>query len=272
MNTKPRVVAIVSDIHAGSTVALMPPTFTRKTDGITVEANAIQAFYWEAWKRANAWLAELVGDDPFLLVLNGDLIEGVHHRSTEIISANSSDHVDLAAEILLPLAKRAAKTFLTRGTECHTGDSERALGEILGGQLNEDTGSRVFDRLELRVCGCNFVARHHVSTTSRPWLESNGLGLELASEQLNAARSGDQVPNVLAVAHRHVGGHVVTTGGVCLCTPAWQGLTRHGNKVVPASRCKPGLYVLDWRGVGDGELPAVRAKIYEARHQNYIEA
>ena len=30
------------------------------------------------------------------------------------------------------------------------------------------------------------------------------------------------------------------------------------------------LYALDWRGLADGEFPAVRGKIYEAPHQRFI--
>ena len=62
----------------------------------------------------------------------------------------------------------------------------------------------------------------------------------------------------------HVGGHVVTNEGICIATPAWQGLTRHGHKVVPAAKCKPGVDVLDWRGLRDGSLPQIHRRIYEA--------
>lgn len=261
----PRLLVVASDIHAGSTVAILPPVVTL-AEGQEVHANPLQAWFWQCWKHALGWVGQVAGNDEFGLILNGDLIEGDHHRTDQIIGKNLGDHLAAAEEILRPLAGRASKIYITRGTECHVGDIEVALGKIFGAEVNPDTGRQVFDRLTLDVCGVRLVARHHVSTTSRPWLESNGLGMELASEQLHASRNGEPMPRILCVAHRHVGGHVTTGEGICIATPAWQGLTRHGHKVVGAARCKPGLYILDWRGVPDGELPQIHRRIYEAPH------
>lgn len=258
-----RLAVLVSDIHAGSTVAVMPPRL-ELAEGLTVEPNALQRWYWACWQRAIRWVNETADGDPFLVVVNGDAVEGDHHRTDQIIGRNLTDHVACAEAILRPLTSLASKVYLTKGTECHTGDSEAALGQILQAEKNPETGRRVFDRLTLDICGNRFVARHHVTTTSRPWLEANGLGAELASEQLQAARNGERIPSILHVAHRHIGGHVTTNEGVCIATPAWQGLTRFGHKAVGAARCKPGIYLLDWRGVPDGELPAVRRQIYAA--------
>lgn len=263
------LLVIVSDIHAGSTVAIMPPKLTVAEEQV-VEANALQRFFWKAWLDAMAWTSCVAGSDPFALALNGDMIEGNHHHTKQIISAEVGDHVECAAQVLAPLASRASKIFLTKGTECHTQDSENALGVRLNAEKNPANGRQVFDRLTLDICGTRFVARHHVSTSSRPWLDSNGLGMELASEQLQAVRNGERMPQILAVAHRHVGGHIANGEGICIATPAWQGLTRHGHKVVGAARCKPGLYILDWRGLPDGELPRIHRRIYEAPHAESI--
>lgn len=264
-----RVVAVLSDLHAGSVVALMPPTFTTANDQ-EVKQNPLQAWYWECYKKTLNWIDDVVYDDPAALILNGDLIEGDHHRTTEIISRDIGDHIEIARLLLQPVTMRFNKTFITRGTECHTGNVEATLGKALKAEENPETGKPVFDRLTLDVCGTRLVARHHVTTTSRPWLESNGLGMELAAEQLHAVRNGERMPSVLCVAHRHVAGHVVTGDGLCLATPAWQGMTRHTHKVVPAARCKTGAYILDWRGVEDGQLPVVHRKLFEAPYAKAI--
>lgn len=258
-----RQVVVVSDIHAGSTVAICPPVL-ELAEGLEVRPNALQSWFWQCWLDLLAWIDQETGGEPFALILNGDLIEGDHHRTDQIIGRNIADHLAVAEAVLEPLVKRAAKTFITRGTECHVGDIEAAIGKIFKTEANPENGRHAFDRLALDVCGVRLVARHHVSTTSRPWLESNGLGMELASEQLHAARNGEPQPRILCVGHRHVAGHVVVNEGLCLATPAWQGLTRHGHKVVGAARCKPGAYLLDWRNIPDGQLPAVRRRLYDA--------
>ena len=263
------LLAIASDFHSGSTVALMPPQL-ELAEGLTVIPNELQRWFWACYQDALIWLDRMTAGAPMGLVLNGDLIEGDHHRTDQIIGRNLSDHIACAEATLRPLTKRASRLFLTRGTECHVGDSEAALGKILGAEKNPETGRHAFDRLTLDICGVRLVARHHITTTSRPWLESNGLGAELGSEQLNAVRNGEPMPRILCCAHRHVGGHVVSGDGLCLVTPAWQGLTRHGHRVVPSSRCRPGLYLLDWRGKKDGELPAIHRRIYEAPHTQPI--
>lgn len=267
--SRTRLAVVLSDIHAGSTVALMPPSLTL-AEQQEVRANALQAWYWQCWQHALKWVRAAADGDPFIVVLNGDLIEGDHHRTDQIIGRNLTDHLTCAEAVLRPLTSLASRVFITKGTECHTGDAEAALGQILQAEKNPATGRRVFDRLALDICGNRLVARHHVATTTRPWLEANGLGAELASEQLQAARNGEPMPDILCVAHRHVGGHVTTNEGLCIATPAWQGLTRFGHKAVGAARCKPGLYLLDWRTVEDGELPVVRRRIYEAPHQQAI--
>lgn len=258
-----RAAVFLSDIHAGSTVALMPPE-VMLAEETTVRQNRLQAWFWERWLDLQVWLDHELRGAPFALILNGDLIEGDHHRTDQIVSKNLGDHLNIAEAVLAPIASRAAKVFVTRGTECHVGDTEASLAKRFAAEKDAETGRQVFDRLTLDLCGVRTVVRHHVSTSSRPWLEQNGLGLELAAEQLNAARNGEPIPRILAVGHRHTPGDVQTTEGLCFATPAWQALTRHGHKVVGAARCKPGAYLLDWRNVPDGQMPIVRRRIYEA--------
>ncbi len=256
------LLAIVSDIHAGSVVALMPPEFEVE-HGQIVKANALQLWYWRCWFHAQSWLAGIAGKSKFGLIVNGDCIEGDHHRTHEIWSKLPSDHARCAVELLEPFVRMAHKTWFVQGTECHVGLTESHIARELGGEKNPETKRPIFQRLTLDICGQRLVAKHHISTTSRPWLESNALGAELASEQLNAMRNGERMPNIVCAAHRHVAGHVQTGDGLCLVTSAWQGLTTHGHKVVSASRSKPSIYVLDWRGIPDGELPRVHRRVYD---------
>src|SRR5687768_8086502 len=108
MKTRRRLelLAIISDVHAGSTQALMPPRF-KLSEEQTVEASPLQLFFHECWTHATRWLGDVVNGDPFGLVLNGDMIEGDHHRSDQIISKRLGDHIDCAKELLKPIADKA---------------------------------------------------------------------------------------------------------------------------------------------------------------------
>lgn len=253
-----RLILDLSDLHSGSTTALMPPGF-KNFEGNEVRQNPMQEWLWECWGRLNLWIPEIVAGDPYALVLNGDLIEGNHHGTKQIISPSVGDHVNCAFTLLAPVAEKAERVFVVRGTECHVGENESALGDMLGAEMNTETGKRVFDRLTLDLNGVRNVFRHHIGTSMRRNLAGSGLSIALAEEQVEAANNGEPVPRVLCCAHRHKFGVYQDDNGLCVVTPPWQMLTRFGHKVVSPARTKPGGAFLDYRGKAEGQLPEVRS-------------
>ncbi len=236
----------------------MPPGF-KNFEGNEVRQNPMQEWLWECWGRLNLWIPEIVAGDPYALVLNGDLIEGNHHGTKQIISPSVGDHVNCAFTLLAPVAEKAERVFVVRGTECHVGENESALGDMLGAEMNTETGKRVFDRLTLDLNGVRNVFRHHIGTSMRRNLAGSGLSIALAEEQVEAANNGEPVPRVLCCAHRHKFGVYQDDNGLCVVTPPWQMLTRFGHKVVSPARTKPGGAFLDYRGKAEGQLPEVRS-------------
>jgi hypothetical protein len=260
---QPRVLVILSDIHAGSSKAVLPPGFVT-VEGNEVKQNVLQSWQWQCWQRMQDFVADRVGADKFGLVLNGDLIEGIHHGTKEIISSEVGDHATAAIQLLEPIAARAARVFVVRGTEAHVNNHEHTIAKKLGAVLNPELGIHAFDRLTLEVAGVRCVFRHHIGTTMRRGLAGSQLSLQLAEEQVEAANNGEPIPRVLACAHRHKGGVYKDDNGMCVITPAWQALTRFAHKVVSPARCKPGVIILDWRNCNEGDLPQVHEKYYTA--------
>lgn len=259
-----RMVVIVSDLHCGSTVGLLPPDFVT-LEGNEIQQNAVQRWLWECWTDATErWLPSIVGSDPFALVVLGDAVEGDHHRTTQIISKDMIDHRNAAVECLSPMAKRAAATFVVEGTECHVGNVEHTLAGKLKAVPDPDTGKPAWERLDLTVAGTRSIFQHHITVAIRSYLEASGLGIALGNEQLEAAKNGEQPPKCLFSAHRHRYGEFRDASGLCVVSPPWQVKTRHGMKVVPSARTRPGLVVADWRGLPDGSLPTMHAMIYWA--------
>ncbi len=258
-----RCVVVVADVHAGSTKGLLPPDFINLEDS-PIAQNPMQRWLWECWLRGLAFIGETLDGAPYGLVLNGDLIEGVHHGTKEIISPEVGDHKKAAVEVLRPLAEGAKKTFVVRGTECHVGNQEMSIAESLGAQINPESPAknRTFDRLTLDVAGVRCVFRHHISASVRRQLSATQLSIALGEEQLEAANNEERIPRVVCAAHRHRFGQFQDDHGLCVVSPPWQFLTRHGHKVVSAARTKPGLFILDWRNRADGELPDVKKIIF----------
>lgn len=47
------------------------------------------------------WASDTIGNDDFELVLNGDLVEGIHHRSLQVMSPDVGDQTTAVLEILI---------------------------------------------------------------------------------------------------------------------------------------------------------------------------
>ena len=64
---RPKLLVVVSDLHCGSTVGLMPPD-SENMAGNTLNfgKNHHQAWLWEKWTAAQNAVAEIAGDDPLV--------------------------------------------------------------------------------------------------------------------------------------------------------------------------------------------------------------
>jgi hypothetical protein len=254
-----KLAVIVSDLHCGSTVGLCPPGLTT-ADGNEIDPNAVQKWLWQSWERALAFVDATCGNDPYTLIINGDLIEGLHHGTKQVISPDVGDHIEAAKVALQPLCIKADSIHLTIGTECHTQNVESGIGKALNASANPDTKRHAHDRLLIEFNGLLLSAQHHCSATSRQWLESGEYSRAMANERLSCVRSGWRVPDILCRAHRHVSGFFTDFTSAMLVTGAWQLATRHTHKVVPGAICEPTVAILDARQCATGEMPIVRCR------------
>lgn len=268
-----RLVVTLSDLHVGSTVGIMPPVLT-SGEGNEINANPVQQWFWHCWLEAAEWIKQLAGDDPFLLVLNGDLIDGNHHQTTQILTPDAGEQPGWALEVLQPVTSQAAKIAVVSGTESHVRNAERYIGRALGAVTNpaaKGAAKYCWDRFECEAGGKLLVAMHHIGATSRPYLEASQLSIRLGVERQERQRAGHRVPDVLCFGHRHRHGFYSDGCAMVSVCGAWQALTRFGHKVVGSATCQPSIAAFDWRGVGDGELPAYRHKLWTPAEAPRIE-
>lgn len=257
-----RKVVVVSDLHCGSVYGLLPPDFVT-LEGNEVRQNLVQRWLWSCWEDATLrWLPAFVGKDPWCLIVNGDAIEGVHHGGREIISPDTADHVNAAEACLSSLG--ATKAYLTEGTECHVGTREHSIGKAIGAQprtLDSGRKSYLWPELLLTINGVLCSFSHHITPSSRVYLEASGLSIALGNEQLEATRAGHLVPRIIARAHRHRAGDYSDGHSMIFVTGAWQALTRHGRKVVTRAVPKPSIAGLRFDGPV-GTLPKLEQHVY----------
>jgi hypothetical protein len=252
---KPLICVVLSDIHCGSDVGLLPEK-VELTDGQTIGhgTNPWQKWMWAEWLKMLEWVNEVVDGAPFTLLLNGDMIEGIHHRSDEVVAAKIVEHCTIATVALKPLVDAATDVLCTRGTECHVRDLESFLMCQMG-------RGKAHDFIQFDLNGVLCDARHHMPVTGRLHLEASALGILAANNRSNAVRSGHKPARVFLRGHRHVPGYFSDGESLTVVTGGWQGLTRHGKKVVTDSIPRPSCAILDARHSQPGQLPAIYQQV-----------
>lgn len=215
MKRKPEILRtclVVSDTHFGCRFGLCPPEGAVLFDAETGEAGGayrpsrMQRVVWNWWEEFwNEWVPSQLDGEPFDLVHNGDVIDGVHHGSTTQISQNIDDQRQLAVKVMAPRVKLARRFFAIRGTPAHVGQSsieEETVARELGAEKNRD-GRHSRHELWLKMGDHLVHFLHHVGTTSSSAHESSAVNAELSAEFYEAARWGEQPPSVIIRSHRH---------------------------------------------------------------------
>lgn len=264
MITENRLQLILSDLHVLSTVGIWPEDFV-STQGVPIGQTKYQKLLWKLWVHAWDWAHKVIGGDPFDIIINGDLVEGIHHKTIEVMSPDRGDQIAAVEQVLRPQVGYDSSIYIVMGTESHTRNDELVIGKELKAHVDPATGNHAFRRLELELpTGILLSATHHMPTTKRTWLEASQLSLELQNEVAERTRRGLRPPQIIVRAHRHVHGFYSNGSQMACVTGAWQGLTRYGTKVVPHAVCSPSMIILDSRLKEQGELPTVHEKLLVA--------
>lgn len=225
---------VVSDMHAASTLGLCPPQGHKLDDGGWYKPSKLQKKVWNIWEDEfwNGWVPKVTKGEPYDLIINGDAIDGDHHRTPTVISTNLHDQFKAAVDCLRPAVERCAASggrySHIRGTEAHVGPSaqeEERLAQALGAVPDEEGNHSRWD-LWKRVGGALCHFSHHIGTSGSQSYESSALMREMAEAFVESGRWGDEPPQVVARAHRHRCMSITIPTdkgyGVVIVTPGWQ--------------------------------------------------
>lgn len=252
---------VISDTHCGSDYGLLPEHVIMDDRRVLGHgSNQFLKWMWSRFEDMTQRFNDVRGTDPYILTLGGDLIEGIHHGSKEVVAAKFEEHLAIAKAALRPLVAGACKVVTVRGTECHTHDFER----IFCKDMRIDPPG---DFKQYHVHGCLVDVRHHMPVTSRVHLESGALSIVMANARANMLRNSHPIPRVFLRGHRHCVGDYCDGESMIAVNGAWQGLTRHGSKVVPDAITRPSAYLLDWRHSPKGDLPAIHRFVYKVPYK-----
>jgi hypothetical protein len=241
-NKKPVIVVVTSDHHTGSTVGVCPPEGVRLDDGGCYTPSKPQVWLWECWvdfwktvkevrrkHRADLWV-----------IYNGDMVDGDHHQTHQIISRNP-DAQHYVASRVFGVAKDAHpnRLFVVRGTATHTGDggsAEEALAKTLGAERDAETETWSRYHLRLEAYGVLMDFQHHGRMGQRPWTKQNAVNALAAQIFYEHAARGWDCPDLAFRSHMHQYGDSFNAHPVrVIQTPAWQLKTGYVHKVAPES-------------------------------------
>jgi len=242
---------IVSDLHAACRLALCPPEGIDLQDGGHYSPSALQLKLWGMWREFwDKWVPLSCRNEPFLVVINGEAMDGVHHKSKTQISQNYADQINLAKKILKPIVELCqGRFYMIRGTEAHSGQSgeiEEILAEKLGAILDkQDQHSRW--ELRLRIGWGLAHISHHIGTSGSLAYETSAIQKELEQIYVECARWEFEPPDWVVRSHRHRNAETRVRmrkngrlGFATSCTTGgWQLKTPFAYKVAGARRTLP---------------------------------
>jgi hypothetical protein len=205
------VIAVVNDLHCGSTVALCPPR-VELDDGGAYEASRAQQWLWQSWCDFWRIVKNVRADSTLYTIFNGDLVDGDHHNTPQILSRNPEAQSSvLSTAMQVPLMLAPEKIFIVRGTEVHVGKSgsgeegtaRRMRNDGLPVEGDPDTGTASWWHLRMEVEGSLIDVTHHGRTGHREHTRMNAANLHAHDILLSHVKAGDRYPDLCLRAHYH---------------------------------------------------------------------
>lgn len=239
---------VVSDLHCGCRLGLCTPDKVKLDDGGWYTPSGLQLKQWAMWREFwDEWVPDVTRREPYAIAVNGDLVDGVHHRATTTISNNMIDQRRVAVDVLKrERDKRKCKAlYVIRGTEAHgglSGTDEEQIATDLDAIPNAE-GQRARWELWIRVGGGLVHLLHHIGTTGSQAYESTALTKELTEAYVEAGRWNRESPAIIGRSHRHrqfevrlprKGGE-----GIAFVTPGWQAKTPFAFRIPGARQSQP---------------------------------
>jgi len=230
----------ISDLHCGSTQSIAVEGVELEDDRI-YHASPFQLGLLKVFENQLDRVFDRLKGEKFVLLLNGDMVDGKHHNVPTVENL-ISDQVRILSAVISKITDRAdgdqiERTYFMQGTEAHAGlgnDTERGIAEKYGVELKvrANVSSKTWQEMELEFSnGAVLHTTHHFNFTNiytgtcyeREWKE-------LASEYQKA---GLDAPDIYYRGHIHQFGnpfvlasHPLTKIG-CFSTPGWQGKSQY---------------------------------------------
>jgi len=196
-------VAVVSDLHIGSTVALPAAREYVLPDGQRLHASPAQLWMLDCWNKFWSEFHKLPAKRSAIIV-NGEFCEGEHHAAQQI-SGQAEVMESMAIELMRKHVSKVDKLYVVRGSQAHSkhqGMADETVARELGAARNA-SGWRSDYRWRIEVGGVLLDVAHHISGGGVPWTAGNNVRRALMTTVLRAAERGERAPDIMLRAHVH---------------------------------------------------------------------
>jgi predicted phosphodiesterase len=210
-------ILVVSDLHVGSNVAIMPEEVIIEPSDVEraqrISANSIQKVLYKEWQE----MIDNVGKVDACFVM-GDSCDGANQKSRgfELWTPNLHQQVSTAADLLGMI--RTNKYFGVQGSFYHVGEntsSDLAVIESL-----EKCKTEFGTDLCVEIDGCRYHLCHEVGFSQSPVGKGTALQSELVAARLYEKTLG--IFDMLVRGHRHERYYTKTELGAIVVAPCWK--------------------------------------------------
>lgn len=204
---------VLGDLHCGSTVGLCGPEPVELDDGGSHTPSAAQQWLYRNWIRFRDRALASKGDaDACGLLLLGDLVDGDHHGTWQIISRDPAVQTWVLKRVMTPLLELSPhEVVVIRGTAAHTGQNgsaEEAFARWMakeGVRVAKDPNTRMLSWYNYRaeILGHRLDAMHHSTMGQRGWTKGNVVLNNAADIFFEHAARGERHPDIALRGHCH---------------------------------------------------------------------
>ena len=218
-------IIVIGDTHCGSKAALIDPDFKDK-DGMGFSPSPRQMMLWNWWNEFWRFAIQKTGGRPYIVVHNGDMIDGAHHGCVQLVTNNVQTQRRMFTELMTPRLqdKNCKNLFCIAGTAAHAGQSnadEETCAKILNA-IPDATGTYCRQDLWIEMGKDLIQFAHHIGTTSSAAYKSSPLMRTMAGMFSSAGEWGFRPPTVMIRSHAHDFTEVKRANCRATICPAWQ--------------------------------------------------
>lgn len=208
-----RALIFLGDLHCGSTVGLAHPQGVMHDDGAWIYPSKVQLYLWEKYQEFCRDAAELAEGRKTHLFLMGDLVDGDHHRTHQLVSNDQGLHVQIAVDVLMDGVMQIPheSVHALRGTPSHVGKAaglEAAVMARLSREgcdtiVKDEEGRMVHPFVYADFEGTLIDARHHGRQGQREHTRGSYSKLYGLDVYLSHHLEGRRPPQISLRGHLH---------------------------------------------------------------------